>query len=120
MLHLRTARAKAVAKSLKSYAYENTDLLFYPDKTYSHKSGRLIDRFVSSPNVTKLIKNVKAPTTYVHSYHFAVIAEIMLKRENICNNNSLSEKLLWDKASSKALQSYTRLNCLPEKVNVMC
>ena len=78
--------------------------------TYTHKSGRLIDRLVTTPNITKLVENVVSLKKYMNSDHFPVIAELKVTPTKSQDDYPPDQRLCWNKANHKAIQSYMRLH----------
>ena len=105
-------RGEALASFLNSHNYEDEDLLHYSDSEYSlHHSQRLIDRFVTTPSVSKLVQKVAVHKHYSASAHYPIVAKLTLPRMNNIASPPTESKptLLWKKASQSALNSYSRL-----------
>ena len=103
-----TQRACLITQWLRDHSYENIDLNYLPPNEYSHKSGRLIDRFVSTTHIGNDVENVKILKEHLSSDHFPIVASI---RANISQTvaHKKNPYINWNKASKKSIESYSRL-----------
>ena len=90
--------------------YNRSDITHLPPNDYSHKSGRLLDHIVSTDYVSDQIVNLYIPKDYLNSDHFPVVAHLQTEMQVPVNDSAKKPKILWKKASQKALQSYSRLS----------
>ena len=106
-------RVNLASSFLRDHFYSNTDLQLYDNQhEYSHKSGRLVDRIVTSQHLTSSVDNVFIDKSYVSSDHFPVTAQLRLIRIDSPSPkiNKNNHALDWRKASQKSLESYSRLS----------
>ena len=104
-------RARLLSEFIDSYSYEDGDLRFYPSGEYTHESGRILDRIITSRDI--FVNNVFVDKSYFKSDHFPVIANITLTK--VCDINFINlapqkRRLNWKKASEKAIEAYSRLS----------
>ena len=96
------------------YFYGDTDLQYYNSRReFSHISGRLIDRVITSQHLSSFTSSIVINKSYTSSDHFPIIAEFSLF--NSTSTSSMSPKkentvLNWKKASTCAIASYSRLS----------
>ena len=76
----RTKRSKCVEEFMQMHNYVNSDTKFYSTINYYHKSGRLIDRFISSANIFKSVNHATIPKTFRDSDHFPIITKVPLSK----------------------------------------
>ena len=102
-------RAEAVQQLLNQHNYKHTDLDFLSSSDFTHKSGRLIDRMVTSDNLTQHVQNVRVCYEYMNSDHNALITTITLAQQQTHGETHEIKALSWANATPAALLSYSRL-----------
>lgn len=104
-------RAEILAQFLNDHRYEDTDLFFYDDNVFTHKSGRIIDRiFMSCDSEISSMKNVHVNMKFTSSDHFPVISEVSF--QNIPSqprSDTFTTRLNWKKANELSLEAYSKL-----------
>ena len=109
-----SARMNMVNSFRDEYFYGDTDLQYYNGRReFSHISGRLIDRVITSQHLSSFTSSIVINKSYTSSDHFPIIAEFSLF--NSTSTSSMSPKkentvLNWKKASTCAIASYSRLS----------
>ena len=116
----RTTRSNCVQEFLDRKLYVNTDVQFYTGNQYSHDSGRLLDRIITSNSLASSVKKVKIPKEFQSSDHFVVTGELLLTSEP-CDSPTFRKSarmLCWKKARAQSLTAYSKLSqkkCLKTK-----
>ena len=107
----RTSRSKIVTDFLESRNYStNCDLTDRLPNDFTHEpSGRTIDRIVLTKSVEHILSNCRILHSYVNSDHLPVKAELTLENETYVAP-AKNKYLCWDKASDKAIRSFSRLS----------
>ena len=100
----QTGRSKIITDFLSSHNY---DLVC--DHSYTHDSGRTLDRIFLSRSIHHILNNRSVLSSYLNSDHFALKAEISLEIEDF-EEPPKKKYLCWDKASEKAFDSFSRLS----------
>ena len=102
-------RKIAVEAILQKHGYKNSDISRFSGTTFSHKSGRLIDRIVSTEFVDDGIKQLLVKPEFLNSDHFPIMATLNVLIDNCTEPLPCKRTVNWAKASQKALESYSRL-----------
>ena len=104
-----TERSVCVNEFMKSHNYIDTDLMYYSANEFSHESGRLIDRIITSPDLTDSIENISIDKQYQSSDHYPVMGKLLLPVTPPTTHADTKTYILWEKASQNALKSYSQL-----------
>lgn len=106
----RNDRAEALALWLNEQSYEDTDLFWLPESDATHKSGRIIDRIVTSRTLLSSISNIHVERSFLNSDHFPIVCEM---RTPVTlppvDKRSVNKRLNWKGASKQALEAYAKL-----------
>lgn len=92
----------------KSYNLQS-DLFFLPTSSFTHQAGRHIDRILHTTSLNGVFSSVSVLQSYYESDHFPVQANLKLRHEVTDDFSKSKPYLSWDKASEKALLSYSNL-----------
>ena len=98
-----TRRCQCINKFLETYNYDSSDLKFYSEDEYTHKGWRLIDRLVSSSNLSNDVTHVVIIKVYYALDHFPVMAKVALQKISEVPVKNIKINLCWNKASEKAI-----------------
>ena len=105
-----TNRARLVNETLKSRSYDlQSDSKFLSPTEYSHQSGRRLDRIVSTTTISNCIESTYIKLNFYDSDHFPVVTNYLIEDENEDDEEVIKPILCWNRASSRALDSYSKL-----------
>ena len=97
-------RVNAVKSLLETHGYRNSDLNHLSSTDFSHRSGRLLDRFVTTEFVNNSIKDIYIKSDFLHSDHYAVVAKLCIKIDQHPAITPQNTSLAWKRALEKAEQ----------------
>lgn len=102
-------RANLVKDSLRSLQYVSSDLMHLSSADYSHESGRLIDRIVSTPRVSEMVLDVSVLIEHHNSDHHPVVGTFKIPTDALSDTSANPTRLNWKNATEAAIQSYSNL-----------
>ena len=104
------SRTRLIKESLNAKSYNiNSDLQFLSSSSYTHKDGHILDRILHTTRLNNSFESVNVNLKHFDSDHFPLTATFNTKNEILEETPIKNTYLCWQKASEKALRSFSNL-----------